>query len=86
VGEVRGRGLLAAVELVENKASKAKPQASFQLGQRILARAFEDGLVFRAFADDVLGFAPSLNYTEADVDVLIAKLRSAIEGVCRETF
>jgi adenosylmethionine-8-amino-7-oxononanoate aminotransferase len=86
VGEVRGRGLLAAVELVENKASKAKPQASLQLGQRILARAFDDGLVFRAFSDDVLGFAPSLNYTEADVDVLVEKLRSAIEGVCRETF
>lgn len=86
VGEVRGRGLLAAVELVESKATKAKPRASLQLGQKILARAFDDGLVFRAFADDVLGFAPSLNYTEMDVDVLIAKLRHSIQSVCKETF
>lgn len=86
VGEVRGRGLLAAVELVADKNSKAKPPSQAQLGQRILARAFEDGLVFRAFSDDVLGFAPSLTYTEQDVDVLFEKLRRAIVRVCSETF
>jgi len=30
------------------------------------------------FGDDILGFAPSLNYTEADVDVLISRLCDAI--------
>jgi adenosylmethionine-8-amino-7-oxononanoate aminotransferase len=83
---VRGRGLWAAVELVADKASKTKPPPQAQLGQRILARAFEDGLVFRAFSDDVLGFAPSLTYTEPDVDVLFEKLRRAIVRVCSETF
>lgn len=86
VGEVRGRGLLAAVELVADKTSKAKPPAAAKLGQRVLQHAFADGLVFRAFADDILGFAPALTYTEADVDVLITKLRRAIQQACSETF
>jgi len=79
VGEVRGRGLLAAVELVADKHTKAKPPAAMQLGQQVLKHAFSEGLVFRAFSDDILGFAPSLNYTEADVDVLIDILKYSIE-------
>ncbi|SFH71983.1 Adenosylmethionine-8-amino-7-oxononanoate aminotransferase [Collimonas sp. OK307] len=86
VGEVRGRGLLAGIELVTDKDSKAKPLPQARLGQRVLKHAFEDGLIFRAFADDILGFAPSLNYTEADVDVLVGKLRRAIQRACSETF
>lgn len=86
VGEVRGRGLLAAVELVSDKASRAKPPAAAKLGQRVLQHAFADGLVFRAFTDDILGFAPALTYSEADVDVLISKLRGAIRRACSEIF
>ncbi|OYU07753.1 MAG: aspartate aminotransferase family protein [Pseudomonas sp. PGPPP1] len=78
VGEVRGRGLLAAVELVVDKRSKAKPAASVKLGQKVLKHAFEEGLVFRAFADEILGFAPSLNYTVADIDTLMDILKHAI--------
>lgn len=78
VGEVRGRGLLAAVELVVDKRSKAKPATNVKLGQHVLKHAFEEGLVFRAFADDILGFAPSLNYTVADIDTLMDILTHAI--------
>lgn len=86
VGEVRGRGMLAAVELVADKSSKAKPPVAAKLGQRVLKHAFDDGLVFRAFGDDILGFAPALNYTEADVDTLMDKLHRAISRACKETF
>lgn len=78
VGEVRGRGLLAAVELVVDKRTKAKPAANLKLGQQVLKHAFEEGLVFRAFADDILGFAPSLNYTAADIDKLMEILKHSI--------
>jgi putrescine aminotransferase len=79
VGEVRGRGMLAALEFVVDKQTKAKPPASLQFGQQVLKNAFEEGLVFRAFPDDILGFAPSLNYTEADINVLIDILKYSIE-------
>lgn len=86
VGEVRGRGLLAAVELVADKHTKEKPPKDLRLGERVLNHAMENGLVFRAFADDILGFAPALNYTEADVDTLIQILRSSLEHVVAESF
>ena len=81
VGQVRGRGMLAGVELVADKHSRAKPDAKLKLGQKILSHAFSEGLVFRAFADDILGFAPSLNYTHADVDKLVEILTFSIEKV-----
>ncbi len=86
VGEVRGRGLLAAVELVEDKPSKRKPAKDKRLGQRVLAHALEEGLVFRAFADDILGFAPALNYTRADVDTLMQILRYSLDKAVAETY
>ncbi len=82
VGEVRVRGLLGAVELVADKASRARPDPALRLGPRIGEYALRHGLVFRAFGDDILGFAPSLNYTEADVDLLVEQVRAAIEHVC----
>lgn len=86
VGEVRGRGLLAAVELVEDKASKRKPAKDKQVGQRVLTHALEEGLVFRAFADDILGFAPALNYTRDDVDTLMQILRYSLDKAVAETY
>ncbi|MCY1283537.1 Putrescine--pyruvate aminotransferase [compost metagenome] len=86
VGEVRGRGLLAAVELVDDKESKRKPRKSKRLCERVLEHALEEGLVFRAFSDDILGFAPALNYTRADVDSLIQILRFSLDKAVAETF
>lgn len=79
VGQVRGLGMLAGLELVADKHTRAKPDANLKLGQNILAHAFAEGLVFRAFADDILGFAPSLNYTKGDVDTLIEILTFSIQ-------
>lgn len=81
VGEVRIKGMLAAVELVADKQTKAKPEPTRKMGQRVLDHAFENGLVFRAFGDDILGFAPSLNYTEADIDALVDGVRTSITHV-----
>lgn len=84
VGEVRGKGLLAAVELVTDKNTKKKPEPSKALGARVLERALNEGLVFRAFADDILGFAPALNYTNSDVDNLIQILRFSLDKAVAE--
>lgn len=85
VGEVRGRGMLAAVELVTDKTTKQKPSKDHRLGERVLTRALEEGLVFRAFSDDILGFAPALNYTKADVDTLIQILRFSLDKAVADT-
>ncbi|MGH8678324.1 MAG: aminotransferase class III-fold pyridoxal phosphate-dependent enzyme [Burkholderiales bacterium] len=84
VGQVRVRGLLGAVELVADKATKAKPPRELLLAQRVFEHAFEGGLFFRAWPDGILGFAPSLNYMEADVDVLMDVLRLSLDSACSE--
>ena len=53
VGEVRGRGMLAAVELVTDKAAKTPLPASAEPAKRVFDRAWDNGLVVRAFPTGV---------------------------------
>lgn len=83
VGESRGRGLLGALELVTDKELKAKPAASLKLADRLLTLARERGLIFRAFADDILGFAPPLCCTQDDIDLLIERLSATLDDALK---
>lgn len=79
VGDVRGRGMLAALELVTNKAAKTPlPQASLP-SQRLFDRAWDAGLIIRAFANGVLGFAPPLCCTEDEVDQILDRTRIVLD-------
>lgn len=73
VGDVRGRGMLAAIELVTDKAAKTPLPADAQPARRIFDRAWDNGLVIRAFANGVLGFAPPLCCTDDDVDAILER-------------
>ena len=53
VGNVRGLGLMAAVELVENRASKANFDASRKIGTAVIAEARSRGLVTRGRGDTI---------------------------------
>lgn len=80
VGDVRGRGMLAALELVTDKAEKRPLPAAAQPAQRIFARAWEQGLVLRAFAHGVIGLAPPLCCTEGEIEALLARLRAVLDA------
>ena len=71
VGDVRGRGMLAAIELVTDKAAKTPLPAASAPSQRLFDRAWEAGLIVRAFANGVLGYAPPLSCTQDDVDEIV---------------
>lgn len=73
VGDVRGRGMLAAVELVTDKAAKTPLPAAAQPAARIFDRAWNNGLVLRAFPQGVLGYAPPLCCTEAEIDAIVER-------------
>lgn len=75
-----GKGQVIAAAVVALLV-RTRTTAKLKMGQKILAHAFSEGLVFRGFNDDILGFAPSLNYTHADVDKLIEILTFSIEKV-----
>ncbi|WP_374572061.1 aminotransferase class III-fold pyridoxal phosphate-dependent enzyme [Phenylobacterium sp.] len=81
VGDVRSRGLLAGVELVVSKAGKTKPPADLRLPDRLAAKGYENGLIFRAFADGVAGFAPPLSCTPEEIELIVARFKKTLDDV-----
>jgi adenosylmethionine-8-amino-7-oxononanoate aminotransferase len=85
VGEVRGIGMLAAIELVEDKATKAPAKG---LGARVVAEAANRGMILRlrAAADgppasgDTLCFAPPLPTLEATLDRIVQIVGESIQA------
>ena len=79
VGDVRGRGMLAALELVTDKNKKTPLPAAALPARRIFDRAWENGLIVRAFAQGVLGYAPPLCCTPSDIDAIIERTRKTLD-------
>ena len=78
VGEVRGIGLIAAVELVADKTTRRAFEGG-KVGAHAQMRAQENGLIVRAVAGSSLAVCPPLIITEAQVDELVLKLTRAID-------
>jgi adenosylmethionine-8-amino-7-oxononanoate aminotransferase len=85
VGDARSRGLLGALELVADKESKQPFPAALRLSERIAAAAYRNRLVFRAFGDNILGFAPALCYTADEFDLMFARLKATLDEVLEES-
>jgi len=85
VGDVRSRGMLAGIELVTDKARKSKPDRSLRIAENLFDTGYARGLIFRAFADDVIGLAPPLCCSEADIDLLMERLRGTLDDVLNLT-
>lgn len=81
VGDVRSKGLLAAIEIVTNKATKQKPAKDLKLSVRLFEEGYRNGLIMRAFADDTIGFAPPLCITSGEVDQLIERLEKTLDAM-----
>ena len=79
VGDVRGRGMLAAIELVVDKVNRTPLPASAEPARRIFDRAWENGLVIRAFGNGVLGYAPPLCCTETEIDAIVERTRLTLD-------
>lgn len=82
VGEVRGEGLLAAVEFVRDRDDRIFFDPSEKVGPRIAAALLEQGVIARAMPQgDILGFAPPLCLTRQEADEVVGATRRAIEAV-----
>ena len=84
VGDARGRGLLGALELVADKGSKRPFDPALRLHERITAAAFDNKIVFRAFGDNILGFAPALCYTADEFAILFERLKNTLDQVLEQ--
>ena len=78
VGEVRGVGLIAGVELVADKASKAPFPPARAMGARVAALAQKHGLITRAMGD-TLAFSPPLIINEAEIDDMLERFGRALD-------
>ena len=78
VGEVRGRGLLGAIELVANKAT-GQAFVGGAVGGFAQKAAQDNGMLLRAVAGSSLGFCPPLIITTAQIDEIIEKTAIALD-------
>jgi adenosylmethionine-8-amino-7-oxononanoate aminotransferase len=85
VGDVRGLGLIAAVELVRDKGTREGFDPALRVGQRVVHEAFERGLLCRAVGgSDSIALAPPLIVSEDDLDVIVDTLEASIAVIARE--
>ena len=69
VGEVRGDGMLAAVEFVADRDRKKPFSVDAKIGPRLSDACLQRGLISRAMPHgDILGFAPPLIISRSDID------------------
>ncbi|MBM2290437.1 aspartate aminotransferase family protein [Sulfitobacter pseudonitzschiae] len=79
VGDVRGRGMLAAVELVTDKDKKTPLPAAVQPATRLFDRAWDQGLIVRSFAQGIFGYAPPLCCTDGEIDAIVERTRNVLD-------
>jgi L-2,4-diaminobutyrate transaminase len=88
-GEVRGVGLMLAVEFVADQFTKRRLDPALKLAYRISARAREKGLITRAMPQsEAIGFAPPLVLSRGDADRIVAiaaaSTREVLDELARE--
>ena len=82
VGEIRGEGLMAAVELVRDSDDRVFFDASEKVGPRVVAAMLENGVIGRAMPQgDIMGFAPPLCLTREEADVVVSAAAKAVKSV-----
>ena len=78
VGEVRGIGLLAAVEIVKNKKTRENFDPTLGIGAYLAGRAQEQGLLLRPIGDAV-AFSPPLVITSGEISELVERFGRALD-------
>jgi len=82
VGEVRGLGYMAAVEIVADKATKAEYPPEFQAGPRVHQATIRRGM-FTRLRGDVYNFAPCYVANEQQLDQMVNILGESLDEVLK---
>jgi L-2,4-diaminobutyrate transaminase len=82
VGEVRGEGMLCAVELVKDRDTATFFDASEKVAPRVVGEMAKLGVIARAMPQgDIIGFAPPLCLSETEADIVVEKTAAAVKSV-----
>jgi 4-aminobutyrate aminotransferase len=74
IGDIRGHGLMIGVEMIEKDGSPAR-----EMVDRLLHRAYHNGLLLLSCGVSTLRFMPPLCVTEAEVDEAMVYLRQSLD-------
>lgn len=80
IGEARGVGLIGAVELVTDKASRTPFAPALGIGPGIQAKAMENGVIVRALRD-VIAFCPPLIIDRQQIDMMFDGVEKALDAM-----
>jgi L-2,4-diaminobutyrate transaminase len=82
VGDIRGAGMLCAVEFVAERDGRVFFDPSRKVGPQVAAALLKRGIIGRAMPQgDILGFAPPLCLTRAEADEIVARTAEAVAEV-----
>ena len=79
VGHARARGLIGAIELVADKATKRSFDAGAGVGVAVQKAAEKNGLIVRALGGDIVAFCPPLIVKDADIDDIFDAAERALD-------
>jgi 4-aminobutyrate--pyruvate transaminase len=84
VGEVRGLGLIGAVELVADKAERRNFDPALKIGPRLVKHGEAQGLILRSLPNDSIAFSPPLVITEAEIEEMLERFGRALDALAVE--
>lgn len=79
VGEIRGAGLIAAVELVKDKATHANFDPSLKVGGRLGKLCEQNGVIVRTMSGDSLAFSPPLVITADEINEMLDAISKSLD-------
>lgn len=79
IGDARGIGLIGAVELVRDKATKQSFDAKAAVAAYLVRQAQHHGAILRSMPGDIVGFCPPLTISEAEIDEMLTCFGRALD-------
>ena len=78
VGEVRGIGMIAAIELVEDRATRRNFPPAAKMVQRLVKHCEANGVIARALPSDSMAFSPPLIMSEAEIMTMLDRVEAGL--------
>src|SRR5438034_2367696 len=84
VGDVRGLGLLGAVELGKDRTTKERFEVCAGAARNVWLAALQEGVIVRPLTGDVVAISPPFVITEQQIDRIVETLHTSIDAVSRK--
>lgn len=82
VGQIRGQGMLAAVQLMQEASSKTFFDSSIKIAPKVTTECYKNGLIARPLPSvDSVAFSPPLITKKPDVDNIVERFATSVETI-----